>query len=422
MNLLLLLLSIIIYASFGISSLVYILLNLLISFILAKYLKKENKYSKIILASAIILNSVVLLLIRISPYTNWTILAPLGISYFTLQIISYLVDVYKGKYKYEKNLLYYALYIIYIPHLFIGPITRYEEMKEQIIAKKTITLNNLYNGGIRILWGLFKKLIIAGRISIIIETIISNTQIYNGAYALFAMLLYSIQLYSDFSGGIDIVLGISNIMGIKLSENFDSPYLSQTIKEFWRRWHISLSSWLKDYIYIPLGGSRCSKIRKMINLIITFFVSGLWHGANYIIWGIIHGILVFMGDIYKTKSKIINRIITFIIVSILWSFFIWQNNITAIQMIISVFTKFNIIEVAKNILNLGLTGADWIVLIISTIILFIYDANKDRIKGKITKMNQHKKLILICLSILIILTFGIYGIGFNVNEFIYSKF
>ena len=129
-----------------------------------------------------------------------------------------------------------------------------------------------------------------------------------------------------------------------------------------------------------------------------------------------------MGDIYKTKSKIINRIITFIIVSILWSFFIWQNNITAIQMIISVFTKFNIIEVAKNILNLGLTGADWIVLIISTIILFIYDANKDRIKGKITKMNQHKKLILICLSILIILTFGIYGIGFNVNEFIYSKF
>lgn len=420
MNFLLLVLSIIIYASYGLSNFIYIGFSLLSTFIVARYLNKENKNRKLVLAGTIVLNTAILVFVKFLPYTNINILAPLGISYYTLQVISYLVDVYKGKYEYEKNLLNYALFIMYIPHLFIGPISRYEDMKKELLAKRKITLDNILNGGIRILCGLSKKLIIAGRTGIVIETITSNNS--NGGYALLAMFLYSIELYSDFSGGIDIVLGISRMLGINLVENFDAPYYSQNIKEFWRRWHISLSSWLRDYIYIPLGGSRCSKLRKSINVIITFAVSGLWHGANYIVWGIIHGIFVIFGDSYKTKFKWLNRLVNFVIVSFLWSFFIWNGTTEALKMMLSVFTNFNIQEVTQNILNLGLTGADWIVLAVSTLILFIYDGNKIKIMEKTKNISKNTKLALICTFALIVLTFGIYGIGFNVNEFIYSRF
>lgn len=418
MNFLLLALSIVIYASYGLSNFIYIGISLITTFISARYLKKENKTRKSILIGTIIINGLILIGVKFMPYTSLNLLAPLGVSYYTLQVISYLVDVYKGKYEYEKNIFNYALYIMYIPHLFIGPISRYNDMKEQIIAKRKITIDNIYNGGIRILWGLSKKLIITGRTAILIETITSSG--YSGVYALLAMLLYSIELYSDFSGGIDIVLGISKILGIDLVENFNAPYYSQNIKEFWRRWHISLSSWLRDYIYIPLGGSRCSKIKKGVNVIITFAVSGLWHGANYILWGILHGIFVLMGDKYNTKSKWFNRLVNFILVSFLWSFFIWNSNKEAVKMMASVFTNFNITEVWGNILNLGISFADWIVLIIAIIILFIYDGNKNKILSK--KMSNSTKLAIACTLGLIILTFGIYGIGFNVNEFIYSKF
>lgn len=416
MNIILLILSIAIYLSYGIPNVIYILFSMLTSFTAAKYVKNNKK----ILAITITINAAILIFMKFLPYTNLSIVAPLGIAYYTLQVISYLVDVYKGKYEYEKNIIDYALYIMYIPHLFIGPIIRYDEIKTQLKAKRKITLNNLYDGGIRILWGLFKKLVIAGRISIIITTITGNVETYNGMYALLAMFIYSIQLYSDFSGGIDIVIGVSKILGINLNENFNSPFMAENIKEFWRRWHISLSTWLKDYIYIPLGGNRCSKFRQGINVLITFIVSGLWHGVNYIIWGIAHGIFVLFGDKYKTKYKWINRSINFVIVSILWSFFIWNDNITAINMITSIFTNFNFVELCNNILNLGLAIADWIVLIIATIALIKFDGSK--YKEKIKSKTTEQKLIIICTISLIILVFGIYGIGFNVTEFIYSKF
>lgn len=416
MNIILLILSIAIYLSYGIPNVIYILFSMLTSFTAAKYVKNNKK----ILAITITINAAILIFMKFLPYTNLSIVAPLGIAYYTLQVISYLVDVYKGKYEYEKNIIDYALYIMYIPHLFIGPIIRYDEIKTQLKAKRKITLNNLYDGGIRILWGLFKKLVIAGRISIIITTITGNVETYNGMYALLAMFIYSIQLYSDFSGGIDIVIGVSKILGINLNENFNSPFMAENIKEFWRRWHISLSTWLKDYIYIPLGGNRCSKFRQGINVLITFTVSGLWHGVNYIIWGIAHGIFVLFGDKYKTKYKWINRSINFVIVSILWSFFIWNDNITAINMITSIFTNFNFVELCNNILNLGLAIADWIVLIIATMALIKFDGSK--YKEKIKSKTTEQKLIIICTISLIILVFGIYGIGFNVTEFIYSKF
>ena len=297
MNVLLLLASIIIYASFGIQSLLYVFFSIITTFIAAKYLKTKHK--KLILSGTIIVNLAILVFMKFLPYTNLSILAPLGISYYTLQIISYLVDVYKGKYEPETNFFNFTLFIMYIPHLFIGPISRYDDMKKNLLAKRKITANNIFDGLLRICWGLIKKFVIAGRTAIFISTISGNIE-YSGGYALLAMIIYSINLYADFSGGIDIVLGVSKMFGIDLVENFDAPYFSQSIKEFWRRWHISLSSWLKDYVYIPLGGNRKGTLRKNINLLITFTVSGLWHGVNYIVWGILNGIFVMFGEKFKT--------------------------------------------------------------------------------------------------------------------------
>lgn len=220
-----------------------------------------------------------------------------------------------------------------------------------------------------------------------------------------------------------MLFGASKIFGINLSENFNSPYYSETIREFWRRWHISLSSWFRDYVYIPLGGSRCSKFRKAINILITFLLSGLWHGANYVLWGVFHGIFVLLGDLYKTRWKWLNRVITFVIVSFLWSFFIWNSSsILAMEMMASVFTKFNLSSLVQNILNLGLSFGDYIVLIISLVMLFIFDCNSKKIIDKIKSKSFETKLIIFCTLSMIVLVFGIYGIGFNVSEFIYSKF
>lgn len=420
MNIVLFILSIAIYLSYGFSNFIFIIFSMLSSFIAARFLKRKN--GKVILGLAIFVNAALLVMSKFLPYANINFISSIGISYYTLQVISYLVDVYKGKYEAEKNLFYFALYIFYIPHIFIGPIIRYDEMREQILKKKRIKLENLEDGFLRIFWGLFKKFVISGRVAIIVGTISSNLEIYNGAFAFFAMLLYGIQLYTDFSGGIDIVLGVSKVADIDLKENFDSPYLSENIKEFWRRWHISLSSWLRDYIYIPLGGSRCSKFRKAINTLITFLVSGLWHGVNYILWGFIHGIFVLLGDSYKTKFKNLNRVINYIIVSLLWSFFIWPTTGEAVQAMLSVLTNLNISELAQNILNLGLSVGDYIVLIISILMLFIFDGKKDKILSYIKSKSFERKLVFIGIFALIVITFGIYGIGFEVNDFIYSKF
>ncbi len=419
LNFLILILSIAIYLSFGISNIIYILFSALTSFYGAKYLK--NKKSKLILSLVIIANLSILLFFKV--FNTKNILVPLGISYYTFQIISYIVDVYKGKTNPEESLWKYLLYVFYIPYIFIGPITRYNDVKDSLYAKKKFNKDNFYFGLLRIFWGLFKKYVIAGRIALVIAVITKDPSVYNGAYALLAMILYYIELYSDFSGGIDMVIGVSKIFGIELKENFNVPYIAETIQDFWRRWHIALSSWFRDYVYIPLGGNRVSKLRHKFNLMVTFLLSGFWHGTTYILWGLFHGILIVFNNLFKTKWKWLNITITFLLVSFLWSFFIWTDSyILPLQMMGSVFTHLNFIDLCHNILNLGLDLPNIIVLVISIIMLVIYDLNKDKIVNKIKTSSLELKVSIICLFILIILLFGIYGIGFNAQDFIYSKF
>lgn len=410
-NALLLIVSILIYFSFGIKPFLFIVFSTLSTYIIGRYLKGR----KWLLIVSILVNVLILGFFKFFAVYSTSWFVPLGISYYTLQVISYLIDVYKGKYKYEKNFINLALFVTYIPHLYIGPISRYDDVKKELEKKKSFDWNRIYEGLQRVIWGLFKKLVIASRISILISSVTSNNM--TGIIVLVCCLLYSIELYSDFSGGIDIVLGISKILDIKLVENFNSPYLAQNMKEFWNLWHISLSSWLKDYVYIPLGGNKKGKLRQYINVIITFLVSGLWHGINYIVWGFINGILVILGNKYNTKWKWSNRIINYVIVSILWIFFIYQDNITSIKMLGTIFNNFKL-----PMLSLGLNIGDFIILGIGVLLLTIYDFNKDKILGSLKKLNVEVKTVLLCLSILIVIVFGIYGIGFEVTDFIYSKF
>ena len=420
-TLVLLISSILIYASFGLKSVIFISFSALSTYLAARFMKKN----KLVFYSTLIVNILILIFFKIISFDNIfniSILVPLGISYYTFTVLGYLIDVYKGKIRPEKNFFKYLLYVFYIPYLFIGPITRYDKIRDSLRLKRRLNINNFFNGLVKITWGLFKKFVVAGRISIIINTISSDTATYSGAYVLLALILYSLQLYYDFSGGIDCVIGVSEILNIKVGENFNTPYLSESIQEFWRRWHISVSSWFKDYIYIPLGGNRCSKLRNKINLIITFVVSGIWHGIHYTLWGLIHGLLVAFTPKKLTKFKPINVLITFLVVSMLWIFFIYPDTLTSLQMFGTIFTTFNYVDLFNNICNLGLNNINVIITIITIIILIISDIKLEDISNRVEKLKIDKKLIIILVLFTITLLFGIYGLGFEKNSFIYSRF
>lgn len=424
-NVSLLLISMAFYATLGKASLIYIIISTLTTYLAGRCIKKcKNK--KVILIGTLVLNLGILYFMKNYIFIGnifENIVAPIGISYYTFQVVSYIIDVYKEKYEPEKNILKYFLYTMYFPYLSIGPINRYDDISKTLyLEDKKIDLKEVYYGILRIVLGFFKKLIIANRINTVIGTITSDITVYNGAYALFAMILYSIEIYCDFSGGIDIVIGFSRTLGIKIKENFDKPYLSTSVKEFWRRWHISLGAWFRDYVYIPLGGSRCSNLRNSLNVIIVFTLSGLWHGVNYVIWGLAYGIIMCIEKLKKKEHKILDVIVTFLIVSILWSFYIWDSNIVAMKMITSIFKTFNLLDVVRNIAKLGLDVPNLIVLVIAIVSLFGFELNDKKIKEKFEKRGIEIKILTVFLLILIVLTFGVYGIGFNVNEFIYNKF
>ena len=416
-DLLILIVGLVVYAGYGISIL-YLVAVTLFSYLAGRLIPKHRW----IMWISVVLLTLPLLFLRVQQWLPWrSIIAPIGISYFTLQIIAYHVDLYRGKYEPEKNLLRFGLFVTYLPHIFIGPIESYPRMRAAL-EERHISADGFLKGAVRAMWGLFKKLVIAARLGVIVSAISADPERFNGAFALAAMLLYAIQLYADFSGGIDIVLGVSRMLGIRMSENFDAPYFSESIQEFWRRWHITLGSWLREYVYFPLGGSRKGKLRKYFNTIVTFLVSGLWHGEGFLLWGLVHGIFVSFGEKLKTKSKTLNRIVTFLIVSFLWSFFIWPETTTVLRMVGSVFTVFNYNVLFAGISGMGLTAGDWVVLGAACLLLWLYDWKSRSLKTRFCAFPPAAKLGVICLLALTVLTFGMYGFGFTASEFIYSRF
>lgn len=262
------------------------------------------------------------------------IFLPIGISFYTFQSISYIVDVYHGKIHSSKSFLDYAFYMTFFPHLVAGPIVRAKDFIPQINEELTINSNQVKEGIFRIFLGLGKKLLLADYLSRYVDIVHTNTGGYSGAENLFSMLSYSCQIYFDFSGYSDIAIGLAILLGYRLKENFQNPYHAVSITDFWRRWHMSLSSWLRDYIYIPLGGNRKGNIATYIFLMITMTIGGLWHGASwkFVLWGIGHGLALSFHKIFTTNKNLlhdeknyfwntISVINTFIFVSLMWIFF-----------------------------------------------------------------------------------------------------
>ncbi len=262
------------------------------------------------------------------PGLNWAM--PLGISFFTLQAIGYLADVYLQRIKAERNWWDYMLFVSFFPQIAAGPISKAADLLPQIKGERPFREEQFSSGCRWLLWGMFLKVAVADRINTIVGPVYNLYENYDGMSCLIASILYTFQIYADFAGYSFMAMGVGKIMGFNLVNNFNRPYLSQSITEFWHRWHISLSTWLKDYIYIPLGGSRCSKLRNYWNIFVTFLVSGIWHGANwtFIIWGILHGLFQVIEKalgLNKMKSngitKCLRITITFLFVNFAWIFF-----------------------------------------------------------------------------------------------------
>lgn len=295
------------------------------------------------------------------------LLVPLGLSFHTFQSVSYLVEIYRRSYQPEKNLGILALYILFYPQLVSGPIERPQELIPQLKQPKEYNESNVIVGFRRILWGFLKKVVLADGLGIMVNSVYNHPHEFSGLPLLLATFLFAYQIYFDFSGYTDIALGSAKVLGFDLVENFKLPYSAKSISEFWRRWNISLSSWMRDYIYIPLGGSRTSRLRNSINILVTFFVSGLWHGANttFIIWGLLHGVYLVVEKFAKQAGaklftklsrcvavyERLQKIIVFVLVSFAWIFFRANNVSDALYIVSHLFT--NIFKQTQQVFLLG---------------------------------------------------------------------
>ena len=416
-NVLILLAGLLVYGSFGLFGLCCLLAATALSYG-AGLLIPRHRW---VMWVSVGISALLLIFVKIQPLTGMELLSVMGISYFTLRIISYQVDLYRGAYEPEKNILRYGLYVTYLPQLFLGPLERYDQFAASVRSRR-IGWDGISCGGARVLWGLFKKLIIAARAGVVVSAISAAPEEYRGAYALAAMVLYYLQLYADFSGGVDIIIGVSQILGIRVSENFRTPYLAESVQEFWKRWHITLGSWLRDYVYIPLGGSRKGKLRRVVNTIVTFLVSGLWHGVHYLLWGVLNGLFVLAGSRFRTKHAWLNRLGTFFVITFLWAFFVWPDTGTALEMMASVFTTFHYGAFLGGIGTLGLGWGEWCVLFAGTAGLLLLDTRMESVGAAYRRLTAAGRTVALCLLGLTILVFGMYGIGFEVEAFIYSKF
>ena len=261
------------------------------------------------------------------PLPRINVIMPIGISFFTFQAMTYVIDLYRGQYKVQKNPLHLALYISFFPQLIAGPIVKYREIDEQIL-NRSVSVEKFATGVRRFLYGLGKKVIIANTVAVTADNIFAlSRDEMTTAFAWIGALLYTLQIYYDFSGYSDMAIGMGRMFGFDFLENFDHPYLSRSVTEFWRRWHISLGSWFREYLYIPLGGNKKGKVRTYINLFIVFALTGLWHGAswNFVGWGIYHGFFTIVERLgfrkVLEKLKGINWIYTFLVAMIGWIFF-----------------------------------------------------------------------------------------------------
>ena len=353
-NILLLIFSLFFYAWGMPYYVILLLVSVIINWICGVWMEKWEKGRTVVLIVSVIANLGLLGYFKYANFILNTIDAlipggntlprlniglPIGISFFTFQAMSYVIDLYRGEYKAQKNPLNLALYISFFPQLIAGPIVKYRDVNKQIV-ERTVTGEKIALGFRRFIYGLAKKVIISNILAISVDRIYATDMTrVNSALAWTAAICYTLQIYYDFSGYSDMAIGLGRMFGFDFLENFNYPYISSSIKEFWRRWHISMSSWFREYLYIPLGGNRKGKIRTYINLFIVFAATGLWHGAswNFVGWGLFHGFFIIIerlgfGKLLE-KSKILSRIYCLLVVIVGWVFFRANDTGTAIEII-----------------------------------------------------------------------------------------
>lgn len=356
--------------------------------------------------------------------TTLHILLPVGISFYTFTALSYTIDVYQHKVESTNDALAYFAYVMFFPSILSGPISRAQKQLPQYFSRRNFDFDKSISACKLILWGGVMKLCLADRLGIYVDTIYANIAQHNGTTLLITSIIYSIQIYADFAGYSLMAIGFGKLLGIDLQTNFIRPYFAKTVTDFWRRWHISLTTWFRDYIYFPLGGNRCSKARWALNTLIVFTISGLWHGAAYtfIIWGALHGVcMVIERLVYGEKikqlsdkfsmSNIIRIIITFIIVNFAWIFFRINNLGDVMQIFKKIFTEPGKPFLDTNTLLMGF---------VAMAIIFIYDLVKEK------HLNMHLlssrfmvvRYLTAIMLIVYILAFGV----LNGGSFIYFQF
>ena len=413
------------------------LLGLLISFLEHRQFLIRKRF---ILVLAVILNIGILCVFKYTAFIleniNYigninikipTIILPIGISFFSFQALSYVIDVYRDDSLVQKNLFNLMLYISFFPQLIAGPIIRYNEIEKQI-KNRTTNVDKIAEGISRFIRGLSKKLIIANGTGLIADKIFAlDISGYGFIVGWLGAIAYTLQIYYDFSGYSDMAIGMAKIFGFEFNENFCHPYEATGIKDFWRRWHISLSLWFREYVYIPLGGNRKGKVRCEMNKLIVFFLTGLWHGANwtFIIWGMIHGVAnVFedtVGKVIKIKNKVISNILTWIVVISAFVMFRADNVSYGLKMLKNMFTAFNVnINSISYVLQLL---SPYYAFILILAILFSYSL-RERFENKIIAKIGNEKAEVICyVADIVLLVLCIMNLATaTYNPFIYFRF
>lgn len=443
------------------------------------YKKSQTKRKKIIVVLAVCVNLGILVVLKYSGFLGENInsilsnydmhiaipnlgyLLPVGISFYTLQSIAYIVDIYRGKYIADKNIFKFALFMSFFPQIIQGPIARHDHLAHQLYEGHSFDYTRVNQGAQLILWGFMKKLIVADRMAIMVNELFNNYTQYEGILFFIAGAAYGLQVYCDFSGGMDIARGVAQIFGVELELNFERPYFAKSVSEFWRRWHITLGSFMRDYVFYPLSlskqfGTLSKKTRKILgnyvgkklptflSMFIVFFFVGVWHGSSwkYIAYGVWNGIIIvssiLLEPYYEKLAKklgiktdcfswrFFQMLRTFFLCSLGRLFSRAGSATIAIKMLVGSFTKFNPwVLFDGTIFNLGLDLSDMVIIGIMVIVLIVVGIMQERgmhIRETIAQQNLYFRWMIFLGAIAFLVIYGVYGPGYSATEFIYKQF
>lgn len=448
----LLLISLAYYASFSVKAFVYLIFVILSTYFSAIYLEKHK--NKLVLALALILNFGMLSLVKFTRVNIFENFIPLGISFYIFMATGYVIDVYRGKYEAQKNIFKYSLFVSFFPQMMQGPISRYDDISQGLYHDDSSATDISY-GLMLILYGFFKKLVIADRAAVFVNKVFTEPDLYSGIFVFIAIIFYSIQIYCDFSGGIDVARGAAYLFGVKLDRNFKRPFFATSLADFWRRWHTSLGSWMKDYVFYSLSLSKAfvfinkqsrkhlgRKFGKYLTLsiasFVVYFIIGIWHGAglNFLAFGLYNGTIISLGLIFEDSFKAlrnkiglkdtsltyrITKIFSTLMIVFVGRYFTRSAGLrTALHMM-----KKTIVDRGFRHAATGLSRLDYAVILISLILIFIVSLAEEKeidVKEKVLKLKPIYLFTGLLIFMAFVAYFGVFASGFTKVDFIYRNY